>query len=163
MPTASTSQILGNTESFEPLTNNFYLRRTSAGEFYVVNRYLKDILMGMGSNDWNQANIESILLHKGSIQHLDDIPISIREVFKTVWELSPKDLIDSARDRQCFIDQSQSFNIYLNQPSTTLLNKIHFYAWKQKLKTGSYYIRSKAAISSQPIALSTTDCISCSS
>jgi ribonucleoside-diphosphate reductase alpha subunit len=163
MPTASTSQILGNTESFEPLTNNFYLRRTSAGEFYVINRYLKKLLMGTGL--WNPSLVESILIHKGSIQHLDMLPTSIREVFQTVWELSTKDLIDSAHDRQCFIDQSQSFNIYLNQPSTVLLNKIHFYGWKQKLKTGSYYIRSKAPISSQPIALSTTpvDCVSCSS
>lgn len=160
MPTASTSQILSNTESFEPLTNNFYLRRTSAGEFYVINRFLKKILMG--TNLWDTSLIDSILLNKGSIQHLECIPSQIKEIFKTVWELSTKDLIESAHDRQCFIDQSQSFNIYLTQPSTSLLNKIHFYTWKNNLKTGSYYIRSKSIVSSQPIALS-KECLSCSS
>lgn len=147
MPTASTSQILGNTESFEPLTSNMYLRRTLAGEFYVCNTYLQQDLKDMGL--WNEECIERIIFHKGSIEKIPEIPTLVKNVYRTVWEIPQKSLIDMAVDRQYFIDQSQSMNIYLYPPSSEKLTKIHFYGWKKGLKTGSYYVRSRAAISSQ--------------
>lgn len=147
MPTASTSQILGNTESFEPLTSNLYLRRTSAGEFYVCNHMLRRVLDWIGR--WDNDVIEKLVIFKGSVQHLSMLPAPIREVFRTVWEIPQKSLIDMAADRQHFIDQSQSFNIYMQDASPEKLNKIHFYGWKKGLKTGSYYVRTRAPISSQ--------------
>jgi ribonucleoside-diphosphate reductase alpha subunit len=150
MPTASTSQILGNTESFEPLTSNFYLRRTLAGEFYVVNRFLYNIFETAGS--WNEFTVQSLVLYKGSVQAID-IPGRIKEVFRTVWEIPAKSLVDMAADRQMFIDQSQSFNIYLAKPDPTILTKIHFYGWRKELKTGCYYLRSRAATSSQSFTI----------
>lgn len=146
MPTASTSQILGNTESFEPLTSNLYLRRTSAGEFYVSNRYLIKDLEAIGL--WNNETVDSLILHKGSVQYMD-IPFYIKQIYRTVWEIPQKSLIDMAADRQFFIDQSQSFNIYLNESSLDKLTRIHFYGWKSGLKTGSYYVRVRAPLSSQ--------------
>jgi ribonucleotide reductase alpha subunit len=147
MPTASTSQILGNTESFEPLTSNLYLRRTLAGEFYVCNPYLQMDLKDMEL--WNEEWIEKIVFHKGSIENIPEIPSLVKNIYRTVWEIPQKSLIDMAVDRQYFIDQSQSMNIYLYPPSPEKLTKIHFYGWKKGLKTGSYYVRSRAAISSQ--------------
>ena len=147
MPTASTSQILGNTESFEPLTSNYYLRRTNAGEFYIINPLLKNILIA--TNLWDDKFIENMIIFKGSIQHMKEIPNFIKDIFRTVWELNPKHLIDMASERQCFIDQSQSFNLYLSKPDISTLNKLHFYGWKKLLKTGCYYLRSRPAISSQ--------------
>lgn len=146
MPTASTSQILGNTESFEPLTNNLYLRRTSAGEFYICNQFLIKDLRSLSK--WDNNTIEHLIVHKGSVQQLD-IPTYLKNIYRTVWEIPQKSLIDMAADRQFFIDQSQSFNIYLNDSNMDKLNKIHFYGWKKGLKTGSYYIRSRAPVSSQ--------------
>ena len=147
MPTASTSQILGNTESFEPLTSNLYLRRTSAGEFYVCNQMLRRLLDWMGR--WDNEVIENLVLFKGSVQHLPKFPAPLKEVFRTVWEIPQKSLINMAADRQLFIDQSQSFNIYLQDAKPETLGKIHFYGWKKGLKTGSYYVRTRAPISSQ--------------
>ena len=147
MPTASTSQILGNTESFEPLTSNLYLRRTSAGEFYVCNHMLRRVLDWIGR--WDNDVIEKLVIFKGSVQNLSMLPASLREVFRTVWEIPQKSLIDMAADRQHFIDQSQSFNIYMQDASPEKLTKIHFYGWKKGLKTGSYYVRTRAPISSQ--------------
>lgn len=147
MPTASTSQILGNTESFEPLTSNLYLRRTSAGEFYVCNHMLRRVLHWMGK--WDNDVIEKLVIFKGSVQNLAMLPASLKRVFRTVWEIPQKSLIEMAADRQHFIDQSQSFNIHLQDATAETLTKIHFYGWKKGLKTGSYYVRTRAPISSQ--------------
>lgn len=152
MPTASTSQILGNTESFEPLTSNFYLRRTLSGEYYVINRHLQNLMKEM--NLWNQDTKDKLLFFKGSIQKFEEIPVFLRNVFRTVWEIPQKSLIDMSMDRGYFIDQSQSFNIYLTNPNIELLNKIHFYGWKKGLKTGCYYIRTRAITSGQNFTIS---------
>lgn len=163
MPTASTSQILGNTESFEPLTSNLYLRRTSAGEFYVCNEMLRRVLHWLGR--WDNDMIEKLVIFKGSVQNLSVLPKPLREVFRTVWEISQKSLIDMAADRQHFIDQSQSFNIHLEDATMEKLNKVHFYGWKKGLKTGSYYVRTRAPISSQNFTidpLKEKECLSCS-
>lgn len=165
MPTASTSQISGNTESFEPLTSQYYLRRTLNGEFYVINRFLQNLLKAC--NLWNQEMKEKLIYYKGSIQMIPEIPNMIKEVFRTVWEISQKNLIDMASERQYFVDQSQSFNIYLNNPSIELLNKIHFYGYQRLLKTGSYYIRTRAITSGQNFFISSErekqlECESCS-
>jgi ribonucleoside-diphosphate reductase subunit M1 len=164
MPTASTSQILGNTESFEPLTSNLYLRRTSAGEFYVCNHMLRRFLQWIGR--WDNDMIEKLIIFKGSVQSLD---IPLKPVFRTVWEISQKSLIDMAADRQFFIDQSQSFNLYLQDADMEKLNKMHFYGWKKGLKTGSYYVRSRASLSSQNFTIDPLKekeeketCLSCS-
>ena len=165
MPTASTSQILGNTESFEPLTSNLYLRRTNAGEFYVVNSILHDLLYRW--KKWDETFIHKLILDKGSLLSCEMLPLFLRNVFRTVWEISTKHLIEMASDRQAFIDQSQSFNIYLPQPDLMLLNKIHFYGWKKQLKTGCYYLRTRAPVSSQHFTidpvLETEYCDSCTS
>jgi ribonucleoside-diphosphate reductase alpha subunit len=162
MPTASTSQILGNNECFEPFTSNLYLRRTSAGEFYVMNRYMIRDLKTLGM--WNQDMIDHLIYYKGSIQNRKDIPHVLRELYKTCWEISPKILIDLASDRQKFIDQSQSFNLFVDNISVDKLNQLHFYGWKKKLKTGSYYIRSRAKVSSQNFTIDPEkeQCIACS-
>ena len=146
MPTASTSQLLGNVESFEPLTSNFYLRRTNVGEFIVVNRFLQNILKGLSL--WNQEMHEHFVISKGSVQKLP-ILSRLKNVFRTVWEIPQKHLIQMAAERQYFIDQSQSMNIYLTNPSIETLTKIHFFGWKSGLKTGSYYIRTRQLNSSQ--------------
>lgn len=166
MPTASSSQILANTESFEPLTSNFYVRRTLNGEFYVINRLLQNILRGIGI--WNQDLKDKMIYYKGSIQQIKEIPIFLKQVFKTVWEISPKNLIDMSADRGYFIDQSQSFNIYLENPTIKMLNQIHFYGYKRMLKTGSYYVRTRAITSGQNFYLSSEkeqelECDNCSS
>lgn len=147
MPTASTSQIAGHTECFEPLTSNYYLRRTLNGEFYVINRYLQNLLKA--TNLWDENMRDKLVYFKGSIQLIPEIPKVLKDVFRTVWEISQRNLIDMAADRQYFIDQSQSFNIYLNNPNLELLTKIHFYGYQKKLKTGSYYIRTRAITSGQ--------------
>lgn len=161
MPTASTSQILGNTESFEPLTNNLYVRRTLAGEFYVCNAFLREDLEVLGY--WNNQTMDHLIIKKGSVQELP-ISATLKDLYRTVWEIPQKSLIDMAADRQMFIDQSQSFNIYLNEPNMDKLTKIHFYGWKKGLKTGSYYVRSRAAISSQNVTVDPLkeECTSCS-
>jgi len=166
MPTASTSQILGNTESFEPLTNNLYLRRTLAGEFYVCNQFLLSDLQALDL--WKEDIIDTLIVQKGSVQQLP-LPSFLKQVYRTVWEIPQKSLIEMAADRQFFIDQSQSFNIYLNETSNEKLTKIHFYGWQKGLKTGSYYVRSRSAISSQNVTIDPTkekhilDCESCTS
>ena len=147
MPTASTSQLLGNTESFEPLTSNFYLRRTNVGEFIIINRFLQNILKGIGL--WDKSMHENFILGKGSIQKISTIPSFLKSVFRTVWEIPQKHLLEMTSDRQRFIDQSQSMNIYLTNPSVETLTKIHFYGWKLGLKTGSYYIRTRSLTESQ--------------
>jgi len=146
MPTASTSQILGNTESFEPLTSNFYVRRTLAGEFVVMNKHLRRFLELGGA--YTDENRHIMMIQKGSVQNTP-LPKTIREVFRTVWEIPQKNMVAMAADRQMFIDQSQSFNVYLAKPDREVLTKILFYGWKKELKTGCYYLRSRSAISSQ--------------
>jgi ribonucleoside-diphosphate reductase alpha subunit len=159
MPTASTSQILGNNECFEPYTTNIYLRRTLAGEFVVVNKHLvRDLqALGLWSNDMKDLMIKS----GGSVQNITDIPTDIKEIYKTVWEISQKVIIDMAADRGVFVDQSQSMNLFVESPTLSKLSSMHMYAWKSGLKTGMYYLRSKAK--ARPIQFSLeADCTACS-
>ena len=142
MPTASTSQILGNNECFEPITSNIYNRRTLAGEFVVANKYLIRELIGLGI--WNEELKNNIIANRGSIQHLDNVPQSIRDKYKIVWEIPMKHLIDMSRDRGAFVCQSQSLNLWVEDPSYKVLTAMHFYGWEQGLKTGIYYLRRKA-------------------
>lgn len=144
MPTASTSQILGNNEAFEPYTSNIYTRRVLSGEFIVVNKHLLEDLVEM--NLWDHAMKEEIMRANGSIQHIEKIPQAIRELYKTVWEMSMKDIIDMARQRGYFIDQSQSLNLFMQDADFSKLTSMHFYAWKSGLKTGMYYLRTKSAV-----------------
>lgn len=144
MPTASTSQILGNNEAFEPYTSNFYIRRVLSGEFIVVNKHLLRDLIKLDL--WNDNTKQLILQNNGSIQHIDAIPQDLKELYKTVWELSMKDIIDMSRDRGFFIDQSQSLNLFIQDTSFAKLTSMHFYAWKSGLKTGMYYLRTKSAV-----------------
>ncbi|NDE17168.1 ribonucleoside-diphosphate reductase subunit alpha [bacterium] len=161
MPTASTSQILGNNECFEPYTANLYLRRTLSGEFYVVNRFLRDDLRRMGR--WNRETVDRLLLDKGSVQTWADLSADLRQVYRTVWEISPKSVLDMAHERHFFIDQSQSLNIFLASTSLEKLSKMHFYAWKKGLKTGCYYVRVKPIVSSPHVTVNAdTTCTSCS-
>ena len=143
MPTASTSQILGNNECFEPYTSNLYTRRVLSGEFIVVNKHLLMDLVELGL--WNEDVKNAVMANNGSIQSIDGIPENIKELYKTVWELSMKDIIDMAADRGLFIDQSQSMNLFVESPNMGKLTSMHFYAWKAGLKTGMYYLRTKAA------------------
>ena len=143
MPTASTSQILGNNECFEPYTSNIYVRRVLSGEFVVVNKHLLNDLIEL--NLWDDEMKNRIISQNGSIQKIDGIPDSIKEVFKTVWEIKQRTLIDMAADRGAYICQSQSLNLFVDAPTTSKLTSMHFYGWRKGLKTGMYYLRSKAA------------------
>lgn len=151
MPTASTSQILGNTESFEPSTTNIYTRRTLAGEFIMVNRYLVDELNALGM--WNKETKDKIVEKRGSVQTIEEIPKDIRDRYKTVWELSQKTLIDMAADRGKYVCQSQSLNLYSADPTFKKLSSMHFYAWSKGLKTGIYYLRTRAAADAQQFTI----------
>ena len=159
MPTASTAQILGNNECFEPYTTNIYLRRTLAGEFVVVNKHLVDDLKRVGL--WSKEMKDLMVKAGGSIQNIVDIPEDIKKLNKTVWEISQKCIIDMAADRGRFIDQSQSMNLFMESPTMSKLSSMHMYAWKSGLKTGMYYLRSKAK--ARPIQFSLEpDCVACS-
>lgn len=159
MPTASTAQILGNNECFEPYTTNIYLRRTLAGEFVVVNKHLVDDLKRVGL--WSKGMKDLMVKAGGSIQNIVDIPMDIKNLYKTVWEISQKCIIDMAADRGRFIDQSQSMNLFIESPTMSKLSSMHMYAWKSGLKTGMYYLRSKAK--ARPIQFSLEpDCVACS-
>lgn len=142
MPTASTSQILGNNECFEPYTSNVYVRRVLSGEFVVVNQHLLDDLTRMGV--WNIGFKNKLIANNGSVQHLD-LPTHIKKLYKTVWEIKQRVIIDMATDRGAYIDQSQSLNIHISDPNFGKLTSLHFYAWKKGLKTGMYYLRTCAA------------------
>ena len=144
MPTASTSQILGNNEAFEPYTSNIYTRRVLSGEFIVVNKHLLNDLVERGL--WNETLKQEIMRHNGSVQHIERIPADLKELYKTVWEMSMKDIIDMSRQRGYFIDQSQSLNLFMQDATYAKLTSMHFYAWKSGLKTGMYYLRTKAAV-----------------
>ncbi|MBN8565137.1 MAG: ribonucleoside-diphosphate reductase subunit alpha [Flavobacteriales bacterium] len=144
MPTASTSQILGNNEAFEPYTSNIYTRRVLSGEFIVVNKHLLEDLVKLGL--WNETLKQEIMRHNGSVQNIDAIPQDIKELYKTVWEMSMKDIIDMSRQRGYFIDQSQSLNLFMEGATYAKLTSMHFYAWQSGLKTGMYYLRTKSAV-----------------
>ncbi|EGC32866.1 ribonucleotide reductase large subunit [Dictyostelium purpureum] len=143
MPTASTSQILGNNECFEPYTSNIYSRRVLAGEFTIVNKQLLEDLMELGI--WSPELKNQIVLNRGSIQSIPSIPDDLKELYKTVWEIRQRTLIDMAADRGAFIDQSQSFNVFIAEPTFAKLTSMHFYSWKKGLKTGMYYLRTRPA------------------
>ncbi len=143
MPTASTSQILGNNECFEPYTSNIYTRRTLSGEFIIANKHLMKDLIDLGL--WNETMRQKLIATNGSIQAIPEIPQNIKDIYKTVWEISQKAIIDMSADRGAYICQSQSLNIHLKDPNFGKLTSMHFYAWKKGLKTGMYYLRTQAA------------------
>merc|ERR1719195_902226 len=142
MPTASTAQILGNNESFEPYTQNLYVRRVLSGEFVQVNRHLLRDLIERGL--WTEETRMQLIAHNGSVQQLD-LPIDLKELYKTVWEIKQRTVIDMAADRGAYIDQSQSLNIHMVDATTAKLSSMHFHGWQLGLKTGMYYLRTKAA------------------
>lgn len=160
MPTASTSQILGNNECFEPFTSNLYSRRVLSGEFMVVNKYLVEDLVKLGL--WTADVRTEIIANNGSVQGMAAIPEEIRELYKTVWEIPMKTLINMARDRAPYICQSQSLNLFLSEPTPSKVSSMHFYAWKQGLKTGCYYLRTKAAAKAQQFTVEPSNCLTCS-
>ena len=171
MPTASTAQIMGNTECFEAITSNIYVRRTLAGEFIVANQYMMQDLMDMGK--WTQDLKDEIVFRGGSLQAIADIPSSIKALYKTVWEISQKVVLDMAADRGRYICQSQSMNLFLAKPSKNQISSMLMYAWKKQLKTGMYYLRTKPASSAQQFTLDPSkyrkkaheednECIACS-
>jgi ribonucleoside-diphosphate reductase alpha chain len=144
MPTASTAQILGNNESFEPYTSNIYVRRVLSGEFMVVNKHLLKDLIKLGI--WNETMKNQIISANGSIQNIANIPQNIKDLYKTVWEIKQKTIIDLSADRGAYICQSQSLNLHVQNPNFGKLTSMHFHAWKRGLKTGMYYLRTKAAV-----------------
>ena len=151
MPTASTSQILGFNECIEPITSNIYSRRTLAGEFILANKYLMNDLIKLDL--WNEKIKNNIIANNGSVQHIDVIPKEIRDKYKTVWEISMRDLIDMAADRGAYICQSQSLNLWLEDPNYNTLTSMHFYSWKKGLKTGIYYLRRRAKHQAQQFTI----------
>jgi ribonucleoside-diphosphate reductase alpha chain/ribonucleoside-diphosphate reductase subunit M1 len=151
MPTASTSQILGNNECFEPITSNIYSRRTLAGEFVMINKYLVEELI---QNDlWNESIKNNIIINKGSVQYINGLSDKLKEKYKIVWEIPMKNLIDMSRDRGHFICQSQSLNLWMEDPEPKALTNMHFYSWKAGLKTGIYYLRRKAKHQAQQFTI----------
>jgi ribonucleoside-diphosphate reductase alpha chain len=143
MPTASTAQILGNNECFEPYTSNIYTRRVLSGEFVVVNKHLLNDLTRLGI--WNDDIKNKLIAANGSVQNINEIPEDLKALYKTAWEISQKVILDQAADRGAFIDQSQSLNIFMANPDFAKMTSMHFYGWKRGLKTGMYYLRTKAA------------------
>merc|ERR1719240_1818064 len=143
MPTASTAQILGNTEAFEPYTQNIYVRRVLAGEFVQVNRHLVSDLLDRGL--WNENLKKQLIALNGSVQNLD-IPADLKELYKTVWEVKQKNVLEMAAERAPYICQSQSLNIHMTDCTAAKLSSMHFFGWKMGLKTGQYYLRTKAAV-----------------
>jgi ribonucleotide reductase alpha subunit len=152
-PTASTSQILGNVESFEVLTSNFYMRRVLSGNYPIINRYLINDLMHLKL--WNSSIKKQIITNDGSIQGIKEIPQELKNLYKTTWEVSQKTTISLAADRAPFIDHSQSLNIFIAAPTVAKLSSMHFYGWKSGLKTGMYYLRSLAASSAEKFSVDT--------
>jgi ribonucleoside-diphosphate reductase alpha subunit len=154
MPTASTAQIMGNNEAFEPYTTNIYLRRTLAGEFVMVNKHLIRDLQKL--DKWNPAIKNEIIRAGGSVQGLDGIPETLKNIYRTVWEISQKSILDMAADRGAYIDQSQSLNIFMENPSVAKLSSMHFYGWKKGLKTGQYYLRTRSKSRPQQVTIAPT-------
>ena len=151
MPTASTSQILGNNECFEPYTSNIYKRRTLAGEFKIINKHLMKDLIKLSI--WSSDIKDQIIINDGSIQNIDSIPIYIKDLYKTVWEIKQKIVIDMAADRGAYICQSQSMNVFIAQPDYKKLSSMHFYGWKKGLKTGMYYLRTKPRVKADQVSI----------
>ena len=151
MPTASTSQILGNNECFEPITSNIYTRRTVAGDFVVVNKHLIKDLSELDL--WNDDMKNKIISNNGSIQNIDIIPENIKNLYKTVWETKQKHVIEQAADRGPFICQTQSMNLFFEEPTHTILTSALFYSWKKGLKTGCYYIRTRPKAQAQQFTI----------
>jgi ribonucleoside-diphosphate reductase alpha chain len=160
MPTASTSQILGNNECIEPFTSNLYTRRVLAGEFVVVNKYLVEDLRKLGL--WTSDIRSQIIANNGSVQNIPAIPADVRELYKTSWEIPMKTVINFAADRAPFICQSQSLNLFVAEPTYSKISSMHFYAWKKGLKTGCYYLRTKAAAKAQQFTVEPPACVTCS-
>jgi len=151
MPTASTAQIMGNNEAFEPYTTNIYLRRTLAGEFVMVNKHLVRDLQKIGK--WTPQIKNEIIRAGGSISQIDGIPLDLKHIYRTVWEIPQKSILDMAADRGAYIDQSQSLNIFMENPSVAKLSSMHFYGWKKGLKTGMYYLRTRAKAKPQQVTV----------
>jgi ribonucleotide reductase alpha subunit len=160
MPTASTAQICGNTEACEPLTSNIYIRRTQAGEFEQVNGYLVKDLEALGL--WNPSVRTAIVRNEGSIQSIDGIPDETKERYRTAFEISQKVIIEQARDRAPYIDQSQSMNLFMYDPTIERVSSMHMYAWRKGLKTGQYYLRSRPRVRAQQFTVEPQSCESCS-
>ena len=162
MPTASTSQILGNNECIEPFTSNIYSRSTLAGEFLIVNKYLQDNLTRLGI--WNRQLKDKIILNSGSIQNMIEIPEKIRDIYRISWDLSMKALIDQAADRGIYVCQSQSLNLWVKDPTYSKLSSMHMYSWKKGLKTGIYYLRRRAVVQAQTFSIDpeNEECLMCS-
>ena len=162
MPTASTSQILGNNECFEPFTSNIYSRRTLAGDYLIINKFLQQDLLSIGM--WNKQIKENIIVNKGSVQGLVGLPSFLKEKYKIVWELSMKSIIEMAEDRGCYICQSMSMNLWMEEPTISSLTSMHFYAWEKGLKTGIYYLRRKPKHNPQQFTIEPDqDCLMCGS
>ena len=153
MPTASTAQVMGNNEAFEPYTTNLYLRRTLAGEFVMINKHLVRDLQKIGK--WNKDTKDKIIFEKGSVQNLD-IPDDLKQIYRTAWEIPARSIIDMAADRGPYIDQSQSMNLFVENPTTAKLSSMHMYSWKKGLKTGMYYLRTRAKASAIQFTLDPT-------
>ena len=160
MPTASTSQVLGYNECFEPFTTNIYLRRTLAGEFVIVNKYMVKDLQDAGI--WSRTLKDKIIAQNGSIQSIPEIPDTIKSLYKTVWEIGPRVTIDFSRDRSPYVCQSQSMNLFVEDPTNAKMSSIHMYAWKQGLKTGMYYLRTRAKAKPQQVTIEPVQCVMCS-
>jgi len=169
MPTASTASIMGNTESFEPRTSNLYTRRVLSGEYIVINRFLQTALENLGL--WSDEMSRALIQHRGSVQNIANVPQNIKDVYRTVWEISQRSVIDMAADRGCFVDQSQSMNIHIEEPSRAVLTSVHFYSWQKGLKTGMYYLRTQpkakalqftCSLTKPPVQEDEDECMSCS-
>jgi ribonucleoside-diphosphate reductase alpha chain len=163
MPTASTSQILGNNECIEPYTSNIYYRNTVAGSFVIANKYLLDDLIKLDL--WNDELKNQIIIQSGSIQNIHTIPEVLRNIYKTSWDLSQKILIDQSADRGIYVCQSQSLNLFLEDATFSKLSSMHMYSWSKGLKTGMYYLRTKAAAKAQQFTIEPAkkvDCEMCS-
>jgi ribonucleoside-diphosphate reductase alpha chain len=157
MPTASTSQILGYNECFEPITSNIYSRKTLAGNFILTNKYLTEELIGLGL--WNETIKNNIIANNGSIQNIDVIPDSIKEKYLTVWEIPMKHLIDMSAERGQYICQSQSLNLWMKEPTYQKLSAMHFYGWGRGLKTGIYYLRRQSVVQGQQFTIEPTSTV----
>jgi ribonucleotide reductase alpha subunit len=160
MPTASTAQILGNNECFEPFTSNIYVRNVLAGEYTVINKHLVRALDDLGL--WNDEMRQSIIACEGSVQSIPAIPEHIKTVYKTAWEISMRTVLNMSADRGVFVDQSQSLNLFVSDPTHKSLSSMHFYAWKLGLKTGLYYLRTRAAASAVKITVDANTIQACS-
>jgi ribonucleoside-diphosphate reductase alpha subunit len=170
MPTASSAQIMGNTESFEPRTSNLYTRRVLSGEYIVINQYLQQTLTKLGI--WSEKMQRDLIEHRGSVQKIEGIPAHVKKIFRTVWEISQRSIIDMSADRGVYIDQSQSLNLHIEDPTLAVLTSVHFHTWSKGLKTGQYYLRTQPKTKAIQFTVATkrqkmmekkeTDCLMCS-